>query len=327
MDTPSSAESQGVSGSDSFCAFRGPRMIVMAAIASFLLTACDEGGAEAAQRERPVTTTRVAADCMVEDAGRQLPEEVRESSGLARSSTRADLLWTHNDAGNDAELFAVDATGALITRVQVSGVEAVDWEDIESGPCVGGSCLFIADIGDNDAERDHITVYRVPEPESEATEATGAVALTARFPDAPQDAEAFFVLPGGDAFLVTKGRHGAITLYRYPTTPEAVATLERVRELWPEPQNSDDRVTGASGSPDGRWVGIRTLKHLYVYPAAALVGGSPAEPAVVDLSPLNEGQGESVSIGSDGTVWLSSEAESRSDRATLSRMRCTFTGG
>src|SRR5690606_37241503 len=128
-------------------------------------------------------------------------------------------LWTHNDAGNDAELFAVDATGALVGRVQVSGVAAQDWEDIEFGPCAGGSCLYIADIGDHDAVRDHVTVYQVQEPEEGATEGTGAVALDARFADGPQDAEAFFVLPEGEAFLVTKGRTGPITLYRYPTTP------------------------------------------------------------------------------------------------------------
>lgn len=327
MDGSSSAEWENVSDSDTLCAFRGLPIAIMAAIVPFLLTACDDRGAEAAQREQPATTSRGAAVCEVEEAGRPLPEEVRESSGLAGSRTRADLLWTHNDAGNDAELFAVDATGALVTRARVSGVEAVDWEDIGAGPCAGGSCLFIADVGDNEAERDHITVYRVPEPEPDVTEATGAVALTARFPDAPQDAEAFFVLPGGEAFLVTKGRHGPITLYRYPTTPGAGAALERVRELWPEPRSDRDRVTGATASPDGRWVGIRTLNDLYLYPAAALLGGSPAEPVVVDLSPLKEGQGESVTIGSDGTVWLSSEADNRNDRAVLSRMRCTFPGG
>jgi hypothetical protein len=39
-----------------------------------------------------------------------------------------------------------------------------DWEDVAAGPCPGGRCLYVADIGDNTASRPSVTVYRVPEP-------------------------------------------------------------------------------------------------------------------------------------------------------------------
>ena len=42
-----------------------------------------------------------------------------------------------------------------------------DWEAVAVGACPGGSCIYIADIGDNEAERKRITIHRVPEPSNE----------------------------------------------------------------------------------------------------------------------------------------------------------------
>jgi hypothetical protein len=264
--------------------------------------------------------------CRVADAGRPLPDEVKETSGLAQSRRDPELFWTHNDAGNVPELFAVDAGGRLVERVRVVGAELVDWEDIESGPCDAGDCLYVADTGDNDAERERITVYRIPEPAAGAAATAAAEAFYARYPDGEWDAESLFVLPTGDVFLVTKGRHGPIALYRYPAPqrPGETVTLERVTELFPQPGDEADRVTAATASPDGRWVAIRSYRRLYLYPAAGLVGGGAVEPTVVDLTPLGEAQGESVVIAADGTVWLTSEAESKGERPRWSRLQCTF---
>jgi len=297
---------------------------LLTALASLLCLGCEaDRGAEPALATQSAAPAP-AAVCEVVERGLPLPQEVRETSGLARSPAGRDHFWTHNDAGNDAEIYAVDPSGALLGRARLAGVEAIDWEDIAAAPCDEGACLFVADIGDNDAERAVVTVYRVPEPEPASGEPVEAVALHARFPDGAQDAEAFFVLPGGDAYLVTKGRHGPIVLYRYPLLADGVATLERVRELFPEPQDNEDRATAASASPDGRWVGIRTYRTLYLYDAGELTGGGEAEPIVVDLTPLGEAQGEGVVIAADGTVWVASEAGNRRDVPRLSRMRCTL---
>lgn len=264
--------------------------------------------------------------CRIEDAGRPLPAEVRESSGLAQSRRDPRLFWTHNDAGNDPELFAVDTDGRLLARVSVAGVDAIDWEDVESGPCDGEDCLYVGDIGDNDAERESITIYRIPEPDVGEGPAVQAEALQARFPDGPVDAESLFLLPSGELYVVTKGRRGPVVLYRYPAPhrPGETVTLERVRELFPEPENDDDRITGATASPDGRWVGIRSYRTLHLYQSAALVGGGAADPVPVDLAPLNQPQGESVVIAADGTIWMTSEAENKNGSPRWSRLTCTF---
>jgi hypothetical protein len=306
---------------------------IVLAIASVWVTGCSSGEPDVALAERTTDaraeTHSAAPVCRVADAGRALPEEARESSGLAQSRRNPGLFWTHNDAGNDPDLFAVDADGRLVQRVRVAGAELVDWEDIAAGPCDAGTCLYVGDIGDNSAERERITIYRVPESDRGASETARAAALHARFPDGAHDAEALFVLPSGELFVVTKGRRSPIRLYRYPLPqqPGETVVLERVRELFPEPDDSEDRVTGATASPDGRWVGVRTARTLHLYRAADLMGGGAAESTVVDLSALAEPQGEAVAIAEDGTVWLSSEAESKRNQPQLSRLQCTFPDG
>ena len=263
-------------------------------------------------------------DCRVMRSSRELPADVRESSGLARGRT-ANLFWTHNDAGNAPVLYAVDTAGRLVGQVRVTGATHVDWEDIASGPCESGHCLYVGDIGDNEAQRRSVTVYEIPEPAANAG-SVKATALHLRYPDGPHDAEALFVLPAGDIYIVTKGRESAIALYRAPRAARkagGTVALERVREIASQPKNERDRVTSATASPDGRWVAIRTYRELHIYPADALTGSARLSPVTTDLSPLGEKQGEAVVLANDGTVWLSSEG-SKKQRARLSRIACTL---
>ena len=99
---------------------------------------------------------------------------------------------------------------------------------------------------------------------------------------------------------------------------------ERVRELFPRPEGNRNRVTAAAATPDGRRVGIRTYRRLYLYDTESLVGGGELTPTVVDLAPLQEDQGEGLALANDGTVWLTSEAENRRSRAALNGLRCSF---
>ena len=297
-----------------------------------LLYACLLGcaGAEseaAVTDESAAGAVSSAADfCEIVERGAPLPDDVRETSGLARSPRDPELFWTHNDAGGEPELFAIDASGALAGRVHVAGAELEDWEDVAAAPCGAGACLYVADIGDNDGERDRITVYRVPEPLPDAGRSEAAEALHARFPDGPRDAEAVFVDPSGTLYVVNKGDRDEIGVYRWAAGQPAgtTVTLERVRRLFPQPQDGDDRVTAASATPDGRWVGIRTYRALYLYRTDALLGGGASEPLVFDLSPLGEAQGEGLAVADDGSVWLSSEGGGDGEPPRWSRLRCVL---
>src|SRR4051812_481526 len=78
--------------------------------------------------------------------------EAPEASGMAISRRIQGRLWVHNDSGAPV-VFGVDENGRVVQRVSITGATLRDWEDIAVAPCAGGSCLYIADIGDNEAHR------------------------------------------------------------------------------------------------------------------------------------------------------------------------------
>jgi hypothetical protein len=264
--------------------------------------------------------------CRTDASGIALPDAVHESSGLALAAG-GDALWTHNDSG-DPILHLVGMDGRARGEVRVAGAALTDWEDLSAGSCPGGRCLYVADIGDNQAARPSVTIYRIPEPAAGAPQTRPAEALNAVYPDGPQDAEALFVLPDGAVFIVTKGETGDIALYRLPRTASAGATsrLERVAELRAGPVSRPERITGAAASPDGQWLALRTLRALHFYRTGDLASGRLGEPLTQDLQPLEEPQGEAVEMGPGGTVFLSSEGGKKSTPASLSRLTCTLPG-
>ncbi len=91
---------------------------------------------------------------------------VTESSGIAASRKNANVLWTHNDSGNAAQVFPMTAAGTNLGTYTISGASNTDWEDIAigPGPTAGAEYLYVGDIGDNNGVRSNVSVYRVPEP-------------------------------------------------------------------------------------------------------------------------------------------------------------------
>src|SRR5688500_16827945 len=111
-----------------------------------------------------------------------------EASGLAASRRTPGRLWTHNDSGEPV-VVALDARGSVTGRVRLTGAAVEDWEAIAVGACGTGSCLHVGDIGDNEAKRKRVTVYRLPEPDGASGSAAIADVFHATYPDGPHDAE------------------------------------------------------------------------------------------------------------------------------------------
>jgi hypothetical protein len=261
--------------------------------------------------------------CTVEVGPVPLPDAVHEASGVAVSRRAEGVLWTHSDGGAP-QVLAVSPDGTVRGTVRIAGASAGDWEDVAVGPCDAGACLYVADIGDNDAARARITVYRVPEPEPADGTSAPAEALHATYPDGPQDAEALFVAPDGRLHVVTKGETGPVAVYRFPESPRAgsVSRLERVGALSAGPVPRPERITGADVSPDGRWVALRTLGTVAFHPAEALTVGRGDGAVRFDVSAAGEAQGEGIALGEGGTVYLASEGGKKKDPATLTRVSC-----
>lgn len=252
-----------------------------------------------------------------------LPEALHESSGVARSRVHPGVVWSHND-GVEPTLFALDNGGGLLARIPISGVSLWDWEDLSVGGCPAGSCLYLADTGDNAEVRPGAQLIRVAEPDSlDPLQPLPAEVFPIQFPDGPRDVEAVFVLPGERVFFISKGRSDPLTLYRYPPPlrPGEVVTLEAVQDLSDGSMSIPAQVTGADASPDGELVVVRSYEALRFFRLED-EGLVPVEGGRVVLRTLREPQGEGVSFGSDGEILLTTEAGNFGGRAALRVLAC-----
>lgn len=156
---------------------------------------------------------------------------VDEASGLVASRLHPSLLYTHNDSGGEPEVYMIDTLGKYQGKIKLDGVRNQDWEDIAIGPGRedGESYIYVADIGDNNAKRDRIQIYRFAEPqELEREIILQPERITLTYPDGPKDAETLLVDPWNGDLLVLSKRDTSNTLYK--ATAEQLDTQEAVLE-------------------------------------------------------------------------------------------------
>lgn len=280
------------------------------------------------------TTGRTAAGhaptCAPPTRTGTIPKELSEASGLAVSRRHPGVLWSHNDSGHPAVLIAIDSTGRQLGRVRVAGARNRDWEDIALGPCPTGECLYLADTGDNRLRYEVATIYRVPEPAPGDTITAPAERFPLRYPNGPRDVEAIYLLPDGALYLVSKGRRHPIELYRYPPPLRAgeTVTVEEIQRLTVGRVPLPSQATGATATPDGSWVAIRTYSAVQLYRPTNGGRLAPALPSPgLDLRPLAEPQGEGVAIRADGTLYLISEAGPTGVPGVVGRTHCELPAG
>ncbi len=280
----------------------------------------------------PVVAAQSVQPTVFEETGTFGAGYLNESSGVAVSRLQPGVLWTHNDSGDRALIYATNLEGADLGRFRVRGADSEDWEDIALGPCPDDSddsaCLYIADTGDNEGKRSRGVIYVVAEPEvsSETTDVETrterAHQLRIRYPDGPKNVEALAVTPGGDVLLITKGSRGPVLLYTIPArkTHERSVKLNAADTL---PIFSARRfgnlVTAAAVSPSGQLLVVRTYTHLYFFEPDGDAGWrSRGDPCGIGL---RQPQGEAVDFLDDIEVVLTSES-ALGRKAGLARAVC-----
>ena len=133
------------------------------------------------------------------------------------------------------------------------------------------------------------------------------------YPGARHDVEAFAVAPDGDLVIVTKGRTPDILLFHVPAVDvarglhadEFVRLSDGVRLPIVPDWDVGRATTGASVSPDGTVLAVRTYSEIYFYRWP--VGALPEEAAPACLLGDHEPQGEAVAFWSAGRMLLTSE--------------------
>ena len=249
-----------------------------------------------------------------------------EASGVAVSRRVPGRLWTHNDSGQPV-LFMLDARGGITGRIQLSGATVDDWEAVSAGVCATGSCLYVGDIGDNNAARDFITVYRLTEPADMPSSTAAVDIFHARYPDGAHDAEALLVTRDGGLYIVTKGSTGPVALYRFPAELRADGRVVQLEQIG-RPRSSgtvrrDEQITDGAVSSDGARVVLRTHEALYFYRTAQLLAGDWSGAEIVNLKHVGEAQGEGVSLGPNHEIYLVGEGGGGSRPGTFARLTCS----
>ncbi|OAD24135.1 lipoprotein [Candidatus Thiomargarita nelsonii] len=193
-----------------------------------------------------------------------------EISGIAVSRKNTDVLWIHNDSGDQNRIYAINSQGNYLGAYYIDDVSSRDWEDIAVGPGPIDSehYIYIGDIGDNQAEYDFKYIYRVREPYVDFNQSplvstiSDVEVIKFQYPDGKRDAETLMVDPlTKDIYIVSK-RESNVRVYRapYPQATNSTITLEHVATL-----NLDGQTVGGDISPSGLGILLKTYSSIYYW--------------------------------------------------------------
>ena len=259
--------------------------------------------------------------------------EINESSGLARSHRRPDLLWTHNDSGGETAVYAMTTAGSLVASVRLNGLAIInlDWEDMTSFTLEGKPYLLVGDIGDNNAFRPTLTYYLLEEPEIDPN-APGPQRLvadvlatyTVRLPDAPRDIESLAVDGQTQTAYMISKRDAEPMLYSFSLArpaplmlqaPQLATNLGKINIprapadylLAPETFNW---VTTMDISANGLAAYVGTLSHGYRYvrrPEQTWQEAFAAAPQSIPLPAYSQIEAGAFAAERDDAIFITSE--------------------
>ena len=248
--------------------------------------------------------------------------EIDEASGIAASQANPGVIWTHNDAGDIARVFAIDEQGQNIGQITFSDIKARDWEDIAVVPSHldGVSYLYIGDIGDNEEHHEYVYIYRIPEPvialeqvpvEIKFTE-TDTIIL--KYPDNPHNAETLFVDPvSRDIYIVTKHKEHALVFRA--TVPQPISEpvlMEYVTTL------NISNVTSGDISSSGNELILKNYNNVYSWKYTI---GDPLEQVLLNspkpLPYVPEYQGEGICWDQSGAGYYTISEKKKKESVHL----------
>ena len=91
-------------------------------------------------------------------------KDMEEASGLAYSRQQEGVLYTINDHGGPNTVIALAESGDKMVDIILEGIENEDWEDIATTVTGSQSYILVSDTGNNDHDRDPLTILRFREP-------------------------------------------------------------------------------------------------------------------------------------------------------------------
>jgi hypothetical protein len=239
--------------------------------------------------------------CTVNDS------KLTELSGIAAIDGG---YWVINDSNPDASakrIFKLDNQCKLVSSVQYP-TNSLDAEDMA---VAGDGTVWVADIGDNNAERRTVAFWKLS-PGKQTP-----VVYRVTYPDGKHDAEAILLDSAGNPMIITKdiGKAPGVFVPTKELEPntQAGVPLKKAGEIklpssdTPNPFSIGGRslITGGANAPDNKRVVLRTYADALEYDvpdgdvAKALTTGAPR------VTPMpNEPQGEAITYTRDGSAFV-----------------------
>lgn len=177
-------------------------------------------------------------------------KKLKELSGLTESHRYPGMFWTHNDSGNNAEIFLIDRDLNIKMVVTLQNIDNRDWEDLTVGPGPDAqkSYVYVGDIGDNDAVYPYKYIYWFEEPEMNGNNIDISLdsvgKITFQLEGAVKDTESLFIDPTSKDLYVISKRENPVALYRL-NAAEGTDTLT-ARKIMNLPQH---KTVSADYSP------------------------------------------------------------------------------
>jgi hypothetical protein len=278
-------------------------LVVAFCLLGFLSQSCVDGNTQV-QRENSAENSKVDSLFLAGiPQGKLANPLLEEVSGLVASQRYPNRLYVHTDSGGEAAVFVLDTLGNELGRLDLSGLKNRDWEDIAIGPGPnGGSYIYIAEIGDNEAKHEEIYLYRFAEPEQLQPISRIVIdQVKLQFPGGPKDAETLLADPiSGALFLVSK-REPKNALYQVPAAAfeKGSAMVEKVHEF-----DFNSSVAGDI-SKDGSQILVKTYLAVFYWKRTdkqSLVEAVKAAP--IRLPYVPEPQGEAIGFNFQGDAYF-----------------------
>jgi len=243
---------------------------------------------------------------------------ISEASGIVASRSNPDILWTHNDSGDDPIIYAIDTLGETVGEWTIAGAINRDWEDIAIGPGPedGINYLYVGDIGDNQAVHSSLNIYRFPEPiTSGDNPVRGTIhdidKINLKYPDGARDAETLLVDPlTRDLYILSK-RDRFARLYRLPFPQSTSSTIiaDKIGEWDREIIGIFNQPVGGDISPDGRELLVKSYVEVLYWQReddqTSVFELMQQEPKILPYTVEPQGEAIGWSVNSEGYFTLS----------------------
>ena len=180
------------------------------------------------------------------------------------------VYYVHNDSDNEPVVFVTDAEASVVGTIRISGIQATDWEAIAGARLNGVAHIVIADIGNNDLQRNDLRLQVVEEPDLNALNPGFEIEVSSRevgvsYADGSSpDAEALFIDGDNDTVVVvTKNTQNTTeqSIWRGSLSTgliESNLVLEFLGVIPLPDQSVVNAVTDIDIHPDGRQVAVLT---------------------------------------------------------------------